>query len=278
MIIRVGRAVPTLFYFKKWEISMKYRLVGIDMDNTLLNDSKEITDLNKESIRKALNQGCKIVLCSGRFHKEMIDYADILGIKGSNQYLITNGGAVIENANGQKIIQTTLSNNDCEKISSWLSQNNISYQLVEINGQEFSFNNWLNFQNNNRGLGIAKVLLEDDKSGLDNISKMIHQVFDENYYVVRPADEFLEILPKGVNKGIAIEKLAKKLNVDMQQVLTIVDMDNDIPMIEVAGKGIAMSNAVDIVKQVADDITLDNNNSGVGVAISKFVLNEDINK
>lgn len=278
MIIRVGRAVPTLFYFKKWEISMKYRLVGIDMDNTLLNDSKEITDLNKESIRKALNQGCKIVLCSGRFHKEMIDYADILGIKGSNQYLITNGGAVIENANGQKIIQTTLSNNDCEKISSWLSQNNISYQLVEINGQEFSFNNWLNFQNNNRGLGIAKVLLEDDKSGLDNISKMIHQVFDENYYVVRPADEFLEILPKGVNKGIAIEKLAKKLNFDMQQVLTIGDMDNDIPMIEVAGKGIAMSNAVDIVKQVADDITLDNNNSGVGVAISKFVLNEDINK
>lgn len=278
MIIRVGRAVPTLFYFKKWEISMKYRLVGIDMDNTLLNDSKEITDLNKESIRKALNQGCKIVLCSGRFHKKMIDYADILGIKGSNQYLITNGGAVIENANGQKIIQTTLSNNDCEKISSWLSQNNISYQLVEINGQEFSFNNWLNFQNNNRGLGIAKVLLEDDKSGLDNISKMIHQVFDENYYVVRPADEFLEILPKGVNKGIAIEKLAKKLNVDMQQVLTIGDMDNDIPMIEVAGKGIAMSNAVDIVKQVADDITLDNNNSGVGVAISKFVLNEDINK
>ena len=89
---------------------MTYKLIALDMDDTLLTSQKTISDKNKEMIQKALSKGIKVVLCSGRTHNAVVDYAKELGIKGADQYMITNGGAIIENLEGKIIYQRMMSN------------------------------------------------------------------------------------------------------------------------------------------------------------------------
>jgi HAD-superfamily hydrolase, subfamily IIB len=82
----------------------------------------------------------------------------------------------------------------------------------------------------------------------------------------------LEIFPKDVNKGAALTALAKELNLDLSETMAMGDRDNDIPMLKIAGKGVAMGNALPGVKESSDYVTTDNNSSGVGKAIEKFAL------
>lgn len=83
---------------------------------------------------------------------------------------------------------------------------------------------------------------------------------------------FLEIFPKDVNKGAALKALTKVLKLNIDETIAMGDRDNDIPMLKIAGKGIAMGNALPDVKKSSEYVTTDNNHSGVGKAIEKFVL------
>lgn len=252
---------------------MTYKLIAIDMDNTLLNSKKEITDKNKDIIKLAKNKGIKIVLCSGRFYNEMYSYVKELGLFENNQYMITNGGAIIENCNKKRIYQDTMSLTSCHKLSSFLESHYINFQFVEINGQTYSrFEEWEKAKQKNNKLEIVKVLFQDSREVLDQLSYKIVKQFGQDFFVVRPGDEFLEMFPKNVNKGQAVKWLSKYLHIDLKQVMAIGDMYNDISMIELAGNGIAMGNAVDKVKDVSDHVTLNNEQSGVGVAIEKYAL------
>lgn len=252
---------------------MTYKLIATDMDNTLLNSQKKITEKNKQAIQLAKDSGIKVVLCSGRFHDEMVNYASELGLFESNQYMITNGGSIIEDCSGKRLYQATLSMDECNGIAELLDRKQISYEFVEINGKTFSnFEVLIKAKQKNNDLEIGKILFQDSKSKLDTLSPQIHNYFDDEYFVVRPGDEFLEIFPNDVNKGHAVMWLADYLNIDLKQVMTIGDMDNDIPMLKIAGNGVAMGNAANEVKQVSDVITLDNDHSGVGVAIARYAL------
>lgn len=79
-------------------------------------------------------------------------------------------------------------------------------------------------------------------------------------------------MPQNVSKGNAVTELATRLNLTLDQVMAIGDQGNDLSMIKAAGTGVAMENAIDEVKQNAQFITANNNESGVAKAIQKFVL------
>ena len=121
---------------------------------------------------------------------------------------------------------------------------------------------------------IVKAIINGNEKELDNITNMVHKRFDKDYFVVRTGVGFLEIFPKDVNKGTAIKFLAQYLGLNMEQTMAMGDRDNDLPMLEVAVKAIAMGNAVDNLKKHSDFVTSDNDHDGVGVAINKFVLNK----
>lgn len=84
----------------------------------------------------------------------------------------------------------------------------------------------------------------------------------------------IEITRKGTSKGKAVERLANHYNLTSKDVITIGDSENDLSMIEYAGLGIAMGNAIDSVKQKSKFITDSNDNDGVAKAISKFILKD----
>lgn len=119
---------------------------------------------------------------------------------------------------------------------------------------------------------ITKAIINGDEREIDGISEIVHQKFDKDYFVVRTGVGFLEIFPKDVNKGAALKALTKVLKLNIDETIAMGDRDNDIPMLKIAGKGIAMGNALPDVKKSSEYVTTDNNHSGVGKAIEKFVL------
>ena len=115
-------------------------------------------------------------------------------------------------------------------------------------------------------------MMIDEPEKLDKaIEKLPKEVY-EKYTVVKSAPFFLEFMNKKVNKGVGVELLAKHLNIKQEEIITMGDAGNDLHMIEYAGMGIAMGNATNDIKTIANYITESNNEDGVAKAIEKFVL------
>ena len=107
---------------------------------------------------------------------------------------------------------------------------------------------------------------------IDNIITKIPKDFHDKYTIVRSAPFFLEFLNKKVNKGSGLQALCNKLNIDPCEVIAVGDEENDRHMIEFAGLGVAMGNARDSIKEIANYITDSNDNHGVAKVISEFIL------
>lgn len=270
---------------------MDYKMIALDLDDTLLTTQKTISEHNKLAIKQALANGIKVVLCSGRTHNAVIKFADQLDISGSEQYMITNGGAIIEDMNSKIMYQEMLSNEFYREFVKFVHVNNLHYNVVDNHGNTYtSSGDWIDkytimqAHENANGLylkepdelpadfQIVKAIINGSESELDEISAMVHEKFDQNYFVVRTGIGFLEVFPQHVNKGKAIKVLAEKLGINLSEVMAMGDRDNDIPMLSIVGKGVAMDNGLPDVKAAADYVTADNNHSVVGLAIEKFAL------
>lgn len=252
---------------------MDYKLIALDMDGTLLNDKKEITAENKEAISKAQDRGIKIVLNSGRSYDGIAYAYKELGILGTDQYMINSGGNIIESLDKKIIYKKTLENNICEAIAQDLKSWKLNYILIDIDGNSYdSYQEWMEKRMLNKDLAIVKFMIHTHKRKLLETAEKLHQEYDEKFFVVVTSKRDIEIFPKEVNKGKALEKLAKHLKIKSNQVVAIGDWDNDISMIKFAGLGIAMDNSTESVKAISDEITADNNHNGVSQAIEKYVL------
>ena len=124
---------------------------------------------------------------------------------------------------------------------------------------------------------IQKVTLNFQSTPEGNYlnREIVKQYLEEKpeIHVVEGGFGNLEFTRKGINKASGLTFLAKHLQIPMEQVMAIGDSENDIEMIEVAGLGIAMGNALECVKKAAVSITDTNANEGVAKAIEKYLLN-----
>lgn len=120
---------------------------------------------------------------------------------------------------------------------------------------------------------LLKVMMIDEPAVLDQAIARIPAEVKEKYTVLKSAPYFLEILDKSVTKGTGVKSLADALNIKPEEVMAIGDQENDIAMLEYAGMGVAMDNAIPSVKEVANFVTKTNLEDGVAYAIEKFVLN-----
>ena len=121
---------------------------------------------------------------------------------------------------------------------------------------------------------ILKVVLEEKKEVLDRITPQIPDELFEAYNVIRSVDFMLEFMKKGCSKATGLEKLSKYLNIKKEEIIAIGDAQNDIEMIEYAGVGVAMGNANDEIKNIADFVTKSNEEDGVSYVIDKFIINQ----
>lgn len=266
-----------------------YKIIALDMDGTLLNDSKEITDETKRCLKSARDKGIKIVLASGRPIDGLKKYLKELDLINDNEYVLSYNGCLVQETKSEKIIhEISIKGKDLHYLNELSREFNVNIHAfsptrglitehiskytkheAEMNGIKI---NTIDFAEIQADEDIVKVMMIDEPEILDAaIAKLPEEVY-EKYTVVKSAPFFVEFINKHGDKGVGLKALAKHLNVKQEEVIAMGDAGNDLAMIEYAGLGVAMGNATEEVKKAADYVTLSNEEDGVAAVIKKYVL------
>lgn len=266
------------------------KLLTIDLDGTLFDKNKNISIKNKEAIKKARQKGCKVVIATGRPIAGVLPVLKELEMNSASDYVIVYNGAKVFNVGNNKVVcSSTINGKDVKELYYESKRLNSYYHAFKENEDlvtdqhnpytdvECTINKIndmiINFEDIDDNEQFLKTMIVCDEKTLDAAMININPKFKTNYSMVRSADIFLEFLNKNSHKGFALKELANYLNIDINETMAIGDAGNDLPMIEIAGIGVAMANAYDYVKKSADFITLSNEEDGVAYAIEKFILN-----
>ena len=274
---------------------MAIKLICIDMDGTLLMDQQNVSEENKKAIKEAVSRGVHVAITTGRVYNCAKLYSDEIGLKTP---IIASNGAFIGGSNGETIYNNPLSANEIKDFLSLTKQ----YGLLSYLTGNLGIVSTMELPDNHIYKVLNKRLKDEEKIKFEvidnidnafklypnqllkgvcieknNISKLIKvkkelKQLNPELEIVSSWDDNFEIMKKGSSKGEAVAQLAKYFNLKRDEVMCIGDSENDLSMIEYAGVGVAMGNAIDIVKNSAQYVTLPNTESGVAKAIEKFVL------
>lgn len=266
------------------------KLVAIDLDGTLFDSKKNISQENIAAIRKAKEMGVKVVIASGRPFCGVLPVLEKLDLLSSEDYVICYNGAKVLNVGTKELIfSKTINGKFVKELYHYSLKANVNihafrtdeslitpkhnpYTDVEarINKIEDKI---FDFEKIADDESFLKAMLVDEKENLDNVESNIDSYFFEDYSMVRSSLIFLEFLNKQTDKGLALEKLCAHLNITLNEVMAIGDAGNDLNMLIKAGYGVAMKNSFPYIKEAAKYETDDNENSGVAKAFERFVFN-----
>lgn len=270
-----------------------YKLIAIDLDETLYNDQREICYRNIEAIKKAKALGVKIVPCSGRTPKFLGNLYDVLDLDKEEEYsILGNGGIIIENKSNRTINVHPLSFNKVKELFAFGRKHDLCIQIF-LKDRIYFYYADENEKAAVNGFGKNLIFKEDDDLSVvenEEIIKMIFQkedmpflrtleeplkgITDGSISVSFSSNRYLELNTYGINKGIGLHELADYLNIDIAETIGIGDNLNDLELIKEAGLGCAVANANELIKTKADYLCESDNNEGaVAEVIEKFVLN-----
>lgn len=260
-----------------------------DMDGTLLLNDSTISPQMKIAIDKLTAAGHQFVLSSGRPLPSIIEQKVKFGLNYSNIWIISNNGGIIYDCNNERIIRNIkLSSDIISQVVKIADDNHVhahGYTESEIVGYEDD--DELKYYRRKIHMpfvatdDIAKRLKEgsykieiihlSNKAILKKVESELIEKLSDKIDVFFSNDQYLEVMPKGVNKGEAILFLQNYLSFPHSHTFAAGDADNDLPMIEAAAHGIAMQNASENVKKAADIITeCDNDHNGLIEVIDKY--------
>lgn len=272
---------------------MKYKLIACDMDETLLNDDKEVSQQNYDAITQARELGVKFVLASGRGFMNIQETAKRLNIHNqSNEYIISfNGGVITENKDNKILLQQGITFeqvNELFKIGLGYDVGFHIYTLdtvyiYRISDEERDYmtgrlDNCINLTEPNLDFlanqVIMKILFQnDDRHYLEKIAQAIPKDVLSTFTISYSGNRYIEFNQQGVSKGDALIKLAEQLNIKREEIIAIGDNNNDISMLKAAGLSIAVANATNDAKIAAKVVSHYNNNqSAVAQIIDQYVL------
>lgn len=262
------------------------KLIGVDVDGTLLNSENKITPRTRQALIRAGQMGHKIVIVSGRPTSAVKDLAKELEFDKFNGLLANyNGGSITDYTSGKVLANHNLERNLALEILDKTRFLNIivPYKDMILSDKDHKF-----LEAESKLLGLEAKILSDIRDKLDfdpnkilfaaEIAKLEESIpfLKENFgnvtSQVRSHRNYYEIMPKGLSKGNSLLEIAKLYDIDQADIIAFGDEMNDFTMIEVAGVGVAMANAVDKIKEIADYVTLSNDEDGIGDYIEKYVL------
>ncbi|WP_050180372.1 sugar-phosphatase [Domibacillus robiginosus] len=267
-----------------------YKLIAIDMDGTLLNDHHEVTDEVRNALDAARARGVKVVLCTGRPLAGVRRYLKDLRLEDEEDYVIAYNGAIVQNTNTNEVVfKQSLGYEDFRTLhdlsltldtpmhffdAEYLYTTN---KLISPYTVHEAFITKIPFQHTTveevpTDIAMPKVMYIDEPERLDRTIAAIPAQINDKYMMVKSAPFYLEILHREVSKGNAVKRLSEKLGIKREEVMTIGDNGNDLSMIQFAGCGVAMENAIPMVKEAADYQTKSNNEHGVAHVIRELVL------
>ena len=282
----------------------KYKILALDLDGTLLNKESMLPEENKIAVRQAQQAGVQIVLCTGRNPIEAKMFSDKL-LAPADWLITANGAYICKPDLTQNIFAEYLSNDDCRLLLDVCKEYDTDPCLYDDSqlyyGNAFKrFFRELNIRRNmnaktershstfigtdeewekllqtNQKPFIKSILYHDNHKSVD---KIIEKLESTGRFELAPSVLFgglmknVEINCKGVHKGNGLKKLTEHLGFTMNDVMALGDSDNDLTMLEMSGLGIAMGNAEEYIKEIADECTLTNIEFGVAHSIKQHLL------
>lgn len=274
--------------------NIKYKMLVTDMDYTLLNKEKKVSERNKKALEAAMEKGVRVIVATGRIYTSALYYAKLLGI--STPIIASNGAIIREEHTDKTLYQAILSDvaiNEMIRLTKetglfchFFSRDTIfTEKIINVSVNYMNWNKYLaeedqvkikllnSFEelSEREKNGIFKaVVIDDDK---DKLQYLREEILKTGVVTVSQSlKDNIEVMNKEVSKGNAVAKLAEIYNIPREEIITFGDNENDISMIEYAGLGVAVGNAADCLKERADYITDDYMEDGVAKAIEKFII------
>lgn len=263
----------------------RYRLIAIDVDDTLLTDDLTITEGTKEALAEAVRQGCVVTLATGRMHASAVRIAAQLEL---NVPIITYQGALIKNLlDGKVLYERQLPAGVAQEVVRFAQERGLHLQayvnerliVSEDNDKARSYSQVVGVPyevaDDFQSLAeqeTTKLLIIDEPAELDKLLPVLRERFGARAHLTKSKPNFLEFLHPEATKGAALLHLAAHYGIPREETVAVGDSWNDRELIEAAGLGVAMANAVDSLKEIADYVTRSNNEEGVRAVVEKFIL------
>ena len=272
----------------------KIKMIGLDLDGTLLTDRKEFTDRSKRALRTAIDSGIVVLIATGRPLTGIPE--EIRNFPGMRYALTSNGAKVMDVWENRVVDEHLLSAKLAEKALEICGKYD-TLQEVYYDGVCYAPadkrdmipryhknpNMWEYMRKTRIWVeDIFRMVRESDR-GLDKIQMLFADMEErtkawqelsevEGLELVGSLGYNIEINAAGVNKGSGLVSLGRLLGIRREEIMACGDGDNDLLMLKEVGFGVAMANAEEEVKKAADYITLSNEEDGVADAIEKFAL------
>lgn len=265
--------------------NLSYRLVAIDLDDTLLDKDLNISERARECIRAAQELGVYVTLATGRMFRSAVPFAEQIGV---NIPLITYQGALVKNSRSGEVlyhrpVPARLVRPVIKRVKKFgyhlqmYYEDNLCMEKLTPEGQDYA---------NLARVDITlvpdlleacpeptKILIVNyDESLLNELFEVLRKEFGEELYITKSKPYYLELMHPEATKGKALKVVADYFGVPRESVLAIGDSFNDVDMIQYAGLGVVMGNAREEIKQFADYVTLTNEEDGVAEVLQRFVL------
>lgn len=274
------------------------KLIALDLDGTLFNNKSQISRENIKAIKEATAAGINVVISTGR----PLGGLPFEAIKGTGiRYAITANGSAIYEIDTQKCLyENCLSDETAFSIIDYLMTKRVHMDAF-INGCGYSPYKCLEDAKDLKIPPSIKEYIMTTRKRVNDITEMMRENnyhmqkmtinfpkdVNDNYYCRDEVFEHLKKIPEitlvsggygnleftkaGVDKGVALHKLAQILNIAADETMAVGDTENDMAIVKAAHIGVAMGNATDELKAQADYVTDTNENDGVAKAIRHFM-------
>lgn len=267
-------------------------MIVSDFDGTLFTDDYKLNDETVQAVNEYRSAGGLFFIATGRLFQAIRPYAEVLGL--TDEIITYQGGGVFNLKTGKMIMSSSIESGIAEQIYSFIYENFAEYTAAML----FYNDNCIVEAENDAVIGFSKVVkvpltvvgmpldeyvrkndicpnkvltLVDPKES-DRVLGALAEKFGDNININRSKDLLIEMVSPEASKGNAVKWLAEKYGIAREEIICFGDAENDNSMLEYAGLGVAMANAMDGAKAVADYITDTNNNNGVAKVIREIAL------
>lgn len=271
---------------------MKFKLLVLDVDGTLLNSKRELTKRTIATLVKVQQLGIRIALASGRPAHGILPLAKALGMDRQGGFIIAHNGAVVmDAASGEVIFERSIDQHMIpfmERLAQRAQMTLACYEGDEVISTDITDAHVVDEAHMN-GMKLRQVesiadslttwpreliLVSDNEEHLAGVEEYLQKHMSGAMDTIHSNPYYLEIVGYQVGKSYAMSALVQKLGISLSDVLAIGDGTADVAMLQQAGTGIAMGNALEGVKHCADQITLTNDEDGAAIAIEKAIVEE----
>ncbi|MGN7407767.1 MULTISPECIES: Cof-type HAD-IIB family hydrolase [unclassified Sporosarcina] len=264
---------------------MKPHLIALDLDGTLLNDKKVISEKTLATLKQAESEGHQIMIATGRPYRSSEVYYRQLGLKTP---IVNFNGAFVHHPTDRtwKTVHETIDLSVAKEVIDAMQDFNLKNIVAEVMDDVY-----LHYHDEKLldifSTGSSKIqegdirqylqvnptslLIQGGEGMADPIRKHLEEVHAEVIEHRRWGApwEIVEVIRHGLNKAVGISKVSEWIGIPQERIIAFGDEDNDLEMLDYAGIGVAMGNGIDQLKSIANEVTLTNNEDGIAIMLQE---------